>query len=131
MSSFQNTEDSVRAKSSYPVNMNHHHSSGRKPPPAASSRTVEISPGVHMRLRGAAETQNCVRNNFYVPARCFSCDLDIYCIQDACYVLCPQCRVVNPLSQDLGLNPDGGGLGLGFTFEDMISIREEMERGTI
>uniref|UniRef100_A0A7S3DSH9 Uncharacterized protein n=1 Tax=Entomoneis paludosa TaxID=265537 RepID=A0A7S3DSH9_9STRA len=102
---------------------------GRRRPAAM----VEISPGVQVKLRGASETKECVRRDFFVPCQCCSCDLDMFCIQDADYVLCPQCRVVNPL--DTHNNNDskdskqptgpGGGLGLGFTMTDLAQMQQE------
>ena len=92
--------------------------------------TVEISPGVRVRLRGAAETRECILQDYYVPTMCYSCDLQMFCIRDASYVLCPTCRVVNPL--DLEAAPkehtyleDGGGLGRGFTAETLQGVKAE------
>ena len=40
------------------------------------------------------------------------------CIMDANYVVCPSCKVVSPL--EAGADKDyHGGVGLGFTFEDL------------
>mmetsp|Transcript_30550 Transcript_30550/g.63791 ORF Transcript_30550/g.63791 Transcript_30550/m.63791 type:complete len:439 (-) Transcript_30550:400-1716(-) len=87
---------------------------------------VEISPGVQVKLRGAAETKECVRRDFFLPTKCFSCDLEMFCIQDAAYVLCPQCRVVNPLTEvDEGQEGCEGGLGLGFTMDDLALMQQE------
>ena len=63
------------------------------------SKMIEIAPGEFMRLRGAHETWKAIQNDFYLPCSCFCCDLTLFCIQDATYVLCPQCQVVNPLEK--------------------------------
>jgi hypothetical protein len=86
------------------------------PPPAPSPMsTIEISPGVHARLRGADETWKAIKNDYYMPAECICCESTIFCIQDADYVLCPDCRVVIRME---GLSSRGmGGVGLGFKYE--------------
>lgn len=73
---------------------------------------VEIYPGVTERLRGAAETARAADINFVVPLQCISCTIDMLCIADAAYVICPLCRVVSP-TVDRSLN-DRWGVGLGF-----------------
>jgi hypothetical protein len=48
-------------------------------------------------------------------------------IQDARYVLCPSCKVVGPVEREPGQEGEeeqegvGGGVGLGFTHDDLIS----------
>lgn len=88
---------------------------------------IEISPGVRVRLRGAAETRACIARDFFLPHLCFSCSLEVFCIQDASYLLCPQCRVVNPVATHDDFTHDGG-LGLGFTIEELARIQEELRR---
>lgn len=116
-----------------PVGMRHHHQHGppstysgergfnnpTKPPPAdGEAKTVEISPGVFARLRGAHETWDCIQRDFYQPVKCMGCTVDLCCIQDADYVICPLCRVVGPM--DTGDYPGKkGGVGLGFTLEEL------------
>ena len=85
---------------------------------------VEISPGVKVKLRGAKETRECVRRDFFLPTVCFSCEMQMFVIQDASFVLCPQCRVVNPLETEDSVFGEGG-LGLGFTMEDLASIQAD------
>jgi hypothetical protein len=87
-----------------------------QPPPAPPTLpTLEISPGVHARLRGADETWKAIKNDYYMPAECICCESTIFCIQDADYVLCPDCRVVSRME---GLSSRGmGGVGLGFKYE--------------
>lgn len=109
------------------------------PPPffsAAPQNFIEISPGTRVPLRGAVETWQAVRADFYTPCRCFLCsggddaqgcgDGDaappIFCIQDAAYVLCPVCRSVSPLDGGTG----GHGVGLGFTVETLAGLQADM-----
>jgi predicted RNA-binding Zn-ribbon protein involved in translation (DUF1610 family) len=83
----------------------------------ASSQTIEISPGHHVRLRGADETWKAIENDYYMPTECISCESTIFCIQNADFVLCPDCRVVSRMD---GVSSRGvGGVGLGFKHEDL------------
>jgi hypothetical protein len=94
------------------------------PPPPQP--TIEISPGVHLRLRGADETWKAIANDYYMPAECICCESAIFCIQDADYVLCPDCRVVSLME---GPSSRGmGGVGLGFKYEDLARWQEDILR---
>ena len=84
---------------------------------------VEIAPGVTARLRGSKETFECVERDFYLPATCFCCAIELCVIMDASYVLCPTCRVVSPLETGNGMD---GGVGLGFTFDDLRQMQWEI-----
>jgi hypothetical protein len=87
-------------------------------------KTIEVSPGEHLRLRGADETWRAVQVDFYMPCECMCCSLTIFCIQDAACVLCPECRVVSPM---VGASTGSdGGVGLGFTIDDLASWQEEI-----
>jgi hypothetical protein len=100
-------------------------------PPPSSQPTVEISPGVHVRLRGASETWKAIENDYYMPAECICCESTIFCIQNAVFVLCPDCRVV---SRTEGVSSRGmGGVGLGFKYEDLARwqdaiLKEQLSR---
>jgi hypothetical protein len=97
------------------------------PPPEPSSLpTIEIFPGVHVRLRGADETWKAIENDYYMPAECICCESTIFCIQNADYVLCPDCRVVSRME---GLSYRGiGGVGLGFKYEDLARWQDSILR---
>lgn len=83
--------------------------------PSSQLPTIEIAPGVHARLRGARETWASIEQDSYIPTQCFCCQTEICCIMDANYVLCPACKVVSPLENGV----EDGGVGLGFTFDDL------------
>ena len=97
---------------------------------------IPIAPGVSARLRGAHETFECIERDFYLPVVCFACSLEMCCIQDADYVICPVCRVVSPLDNGSHaasphLANDFRGqreqtVGLGFTFEDLCKWQAEI-----
>jgi hypothetical protein len=96
------------------------------PPLRPSQSSIEISPGVQVRLRGADETWKAIEYDYYMPAECICCESTIFCIQDADYVLCPDCRVVSRLegSSSRGM----GGVGLGFKYEDLARWQDDILR---
>jgi hypothetical protein len=83
-------------------------------------KTIQISSGVHVPLRGFEETRECIVRDFYLPSTCLGCSVDVCCIQDANYVLCPVCQVVSPLGRNADNDHGQGGVGLGFTFDDIL-----------
>lgn len=97
--------------------------------PAASSttNTIEVAPGVHLQLRGAAETLRAIEDDFYIPAECSCCNMTLFCIQNADLVLCPDCRVVSPVVVDsIRSSNEGQSVGLGFTMEDLMQCQTEV-----
>lgn len=102
----------------------HHHHHPRQQPPVRQQQSkdttiyVEIAPHVTARLRGARETWQCVKHDFFIPACCVSCRTNLFCIMDANFMICPVCKVVGPLQggADQGYN---GGVGIGFTLTDL------------
>jgi hypothetical protein len=104
---------------------NHDHNLDKKSSCISSTcKRIEIAPGMTERLRGAQETWECVQSDFYLPVTCFSCCLELFCILDANYVLCPSCKVVSPM-EDCHPNEDRG-VGLGFTIEDLLQWQREI-----
>jgi hypothetical protein len=89
---------------------------------------VEISPNVWVRLRGADETWACVEQDFFMPVVCFGCASELCCIQDADFVLCPTCRVVSPMNGIVDAASSDGGVGLGFTFDDLMKWQSDIVR---
>lgn len=90
-----------------------------EPTSRPNRKMVEICPGTWTHLRGTAETRECISRDFYIPTSCSSCSSEMFCIQDVEYVLCPSCRVVNPMEEGIYTSYCEGGLGLGFTLEDL------------
>jgi hypothetical protein len=90
--------------------------------------TIEVYPGEFLRLRGADETWHAIKYDFYMPCMCICCNLTLFCIQDAIFVLCPICRILSPLE---GVVIDGfdGGVGLGFTIEELSMWQKEIAFG--
>ena len=80
-----------------------------------------------MATRGADETCRAIECDLYVPCECMCCRLTILCIQDARYVLCPNCRVVSPMETVVFEGSDGG-VGLGFKMEDLARWQNDIEK---
>eukprot|EP00527_Entomoneis_sp_CCMP2396_P004337 CAMPEP_0198140312 /NCGR_PEP_ID=MMETSP1443-20131203/3487_1 /TAXON_ID=186043 /ORGANISM="Entomoneis sp., Strain CCMP2396" /LENGTH=359 /DNA_ID=CAMNT_0043802689 /DNA_START=18 /DNA_END=1097 /DNA_ORIENTATION=- len=105
----------------------------RKPAPAPVNM-IEVSPGLKLRLRGAAETREAIKNDFFSPQLCVACETQIFCISDAAQVICPTCRSIQPLWGS-GVHDEEGGVGLGFTVDDLESMQwdclneQKQERG--
>ena len=65
------------------------------------------------------------------------CSLNLLCVLDAEYVLCPECRVVGPIGEDefgmraemLGSDSKPHGVGLGFKPDDLMRWQSEIARG--
>lgn len=95
--------------------------------PASSPRKyIEVSPGVSVILRGAQETYKSVFLETYLPAVCFSCTIELGCVPDAEFVLCPICRVVSPLHVKEG-DTTKQGVGLGFTMQQATKWQTETD----
>jgi hypothetical protein len=92
------------------------------PPPSSmpegSPTEVEISPGLALHLRGSQETLRAIELGFLAKSTCDCCSMELYCVRDAGFVLCPECRVVHPISGRVE-----GGLGLGIGYKD---LRQEL-----
>ena len=91
-------------------------------------KTIEVAPGMHMRLRGAEETCEAVRTNRCVESTCLLCAGVVLCIESADHVLCPQCKVVSPVKEKgTTLKVSAPSVGLGITLEQFSEIVSEME----
>lgn len=105
------------------------HVHAKKPGPPL----IEIEPGWFAHLRGATETFDAVKCDFFVPTECYCCSSTVFCIQDADFILCPTCRVVSQISVENGGGSEqnggtGGGVGLGFTIDDLASWQDDIQR---
>lgn len=89
--------------------------------PLKTSIIVEIMPGLEVTLRSADETREAIRKHFYNPTLCYGCFKEFFCIADAKYHICPQCKVVSPLENDCIPNSKRHGVGMGFTVESLAS----------
>lgn len=76
--------------------------------PAFERSMIEICPGVDLPLRGSLETQHAIARNFTVRVDCIHCTVQVSCIRDAEYILCPMCYCVSPL--ELSLNASNNSI---------------------
>jgi hypothetical protein len=102
--------------------------SSQKLDPSPPDPMYEVSPGVQERLRGAQETWSYLQRDFYLPTSCKGCSVELTCIKNLDYVLCPTCQVITSIDAppEARGGGGGGGLGLGFTLEDLR--KWEMDR---
>lgn len=100
----------------------------RDPRPYHHEVMVEISPGFQVPLRRAQETVKAISVDFYAPITCFACTKDILCIADVSYVICPGCKTVSPVEGETfeGRQLRRFGLGLGFTWETLLTTQAEI-----
>jgi hypothetical protein len=91
-----------------------------------TTMTIEVAPGLSVRLRGADETWRAIQSDQYQPCTCMECNTHMFCIADAWLVLCPTCRVASPVhvvvvgsaaTTTTAINHRDGGVGLGFTMD--------------
>jgi len=77
---------------------------------------VEVAPGVEAQLRGSSETRSLIKKWQIAQVTCLECCVQLYCIDDAEFVLCPLCRCVSPLAiLYINFNAEMAyGVGLGF-----------------
>lgn len=93
---------------------------------------VEIAPGVKEPLRRTEETMAAVSRDFYMPASCFACSADLFCIADVKYIICPACQTISPAEAAATSADDGGvmiprqGVGLGFTFDTLFKMQSSL-----
>eukprot|EP00797_Seminavis_robusta_P029891 Sro60_g034690.2 (676) ;mRNA; r:71874-74666 len=89
---------------------------------------IEVFPGVSEKLRRAKETEEAVAADFYTPATCFSCNLDLFCISDVKYFICPECRCVSPLDETSNGIRDRQGVGIAFGYKTLSRMQELSRR---
>jgi len=89
---------------------------------------IQVAPDVIVPLRGSEETWEAIKDDFYLPALCLGCENTVFVIQDAAYVLCPECRVVSAMEGDF-MDRTSAGVGLGFTYDELIRCQAEVLAG--
>ena len=88
-----------------------------------TQKSIAIAYGQDIRFRGAAETWKAIRDDYYLPCSCVCCNLMLFCIQDASYVLCPVCFDISPIEH---IETPDGGIGLGFTMTELSEWQKEI-----
>ena len=89
-------------------------------PKQSPTPTIELEPGVFLRLRGAVETQMAIQSGHFIATDCPCCTATICCIENADYVVCPDCRVVSPIQGAANDARSDGSVGLGFKFDNCL-----------
>ncbi|MEO0815325.1 MAG: hypothetical protein AAFY60_20870 [Myxococcota bacterium] len=91
---------------------------------SATTTEIEIYPGVYERLRGSEETMAACRNGRVCKSKCFNCDQELFCIDDADFVVCPDCAMVSPthgLHSKKLARATSGGVGLGIRLTQKLA----------
>lgn len=81
---------------------------------------VEVTPGNFVPLIGSESTWSAVQEGRIAHTTCFDCMARLVCINVADMIMCPECRVISPVSDESGKASGGGGLGLGMKEEDAM-----------
>jgi hypothetical protein len=99
----------------------------------SESSLIELAPGVEKVLRSPKETWEAIRDGKTILTECFSCRAKLHCIEDAEFVVCPDCHVASPVEQSIGgvpLDCDGpeasfcNGIVLGVKEKDVVEWLE-------
>ena len=94
----------------------HHPEHGPHPDPALASSSssptsqllllsVDIGDGTSVPLVGSAETTRALHHNRCRNVTCSDCATFLYCVEWATMVLCPECRSISPIVEDLDVTP--------------------------
>jgi hypothetical protein len=89
---------------------------------------VDIVPGVQAPLRGTREIYQAVSNDFHSNVTCWGCSMELCCIADLSYIVCPECKVISSLEGCLfeGKEVRRWGLGLGFRYETLFQMQVDI-----
>lgn len=97
-----------------------------------TNRKIPISAELSVPLRGAAETWNAIRTAATTAVTCKGCHANLHVLEDAEYVVCPDCWTVGPVEYKIGgimLESDGSsgsfGLALGVKADEVLEWVEE------
>ena len=107
--------------------------------PHTENSMMEVAPGVNVPLRGSTETWHAIKDGRVTVTTCCACQLELYCIEDAEFVICPDCWVVSSVDQTVGgiplenedicesdgeKKPASRGVGLGVKAVDVVEWLE-------
>lgn len=91
---------------------------------AFEETTIAVAPGVALPLRGSRATFDAIRQCRLTSAVCTSCHEHLNRLDDAAWILCPQCRTIEPLAE----SGHGRGVALGFLASDYDVLKEHVHR---
>jgi hypothetical protein len=97
-------------------------------PVPATNRTIRITPDFCVPLRGAGEIWEAIRTDSTVVTTCSCCQTELHVLQDAEYVVCLDCWVVETVEQrvgDIGIeleedSDDVYGVALGIKADEVL-----------
>ncbi|CAB9524682.1 expressed unknown protein [Seminavis robusta] len=75
---------------------------------------MELAPGFYVPFRGANEVWDAIDSHTTLECTCLECSIQLVCVRDCEHVVCPDCRMVNPVFEHPAgvTNPFGAGMGL-------------------
>ena len=89
---------------------------------------IEVAEGVNLPLCGTNETWSAIYDGRINVARCICCRANLYCIDKAELVVCPDCMIVSPVEDVVVTSTDGKRwVGLGFKPKDVMERLEQEE----
>ena len=123
----------VAARSAYIANTlpcaNHctanDHVPGALYPKSRPTLLIQVAPGLAAPLRRIEETWEAIQEDLYVPQLCVICDMTLFVIQDAAFVLCPDCRTVSAVEGNF-VDRIAAGVGTGFTYNTLTQWQREI-----
>lgn len=83
--------------------------------PSFERKTVEVTPGQFVPLRGSEETMLALENGQVTSVTCIFCNIDLVVHAAASMIICPDCEMISPL----GVDVDKTSLGLGLRRESL------------
>eukprot|EP00549_Striatella_unipunctata_P012916 CAMPEP_0118716084 /NCGR_PEP_ID=MMETSP0800-20121206/27291_1 /TAXON_ID=210618 ORGANISM="Striatella unipunctata, Strain CCMP2910" /NCGR_SAMPLE_ID=MMETSP0800 /ASSEMBLY_ACC=CAM_ASM_000638 /LENGTH=210 /DNA_ID=CAMNT_0006622439 /DNA_START=18 /DNA_END=650 /DNA_ORIENTATION=+ len=85
--------------------------------------TIEVEADVFLPFRGSEETLYGFLAGQMQCGTCWGCCLEMQCLKDADFLLCPTCLTITPLDEDC--TRVVGGVGLGMEPEPISTDRQE------
>lgn len=128
---YSNNDDEGEDDDSFSLSPAPRSSSGQLTVPA-TNRNIPLSAGLSVPLRGAAETWSAIRTAATTAVSCNGCTANLHVLEDAEYVVCPDCWTVGPVEYNIGgimLESDGSsnnfGIALGVKADEILEWVEE------
>ncbi|CAB9496920.1 expressed unknown protein [Seminavis robusta] len=78
---------------------------------------MEIAPDFYVPFRGAKEVWDALDNGSTLECTCLECFIQLVCVGDCEHVVCPDCRMVNPVFEHPAGVTSPFGAGMGFKKE--------------
>jgi hypothetical protein len=92
---------------------------------ATTSWEQERNNVASMPFRGSKETMEAIANDQITCNNCFVCHETVFCIQDACYMICPQCYTYFPNTSATATTTTFG-LAIGFDIHTLWECQADL-----